>query len=166
MGRTDTDKEIAAHYEQYASLVHRRCKYILGSEDEAWDATQEVFIKLMNNLHTIKNQGSIYSWLLSTSTHLCISMLRKKSGSEFDEEVHSSDNESLRHDHRAAIKDVLAKVMQPWNSKIREVLIYSFVDEYTQPEIARLTGLGESTIRKYLALVKKKSQYLRPLLAE
>ena len=44
------DAEFKTIYDSYGSLVFSRCRKILGSEDEAWDATQEVFIKLMKNL--------------------------------------------------------------------------------------------------------------------
>jgi RNA polymerase sigma-70 factor, ECF subfamily len=158
---TTNNQELKDLYERYASLVHRRCKYILHSEDDAWDATQEVFIKLMASLNSIRNRGSVYSWLLSTSTNLCISMLRKKTGEEFDETVHAGENNpsKMSAEKRVIFKEIITKLFKPWDKKIRDVVIYSYIDDYSQKEISALTGLGESTIRKYLLRFKRGVQY-------
>ena len=155
----NTDQEIRDLYERYGSLVHRRCKNILKSEDDAWDATQEVFIKLMTFLPKIQNRSAIYSWLLSTSTNLCISMLRRKKGAEFDECIHSNETNCLSEGKRLILKEIITKLFLPWDKKIRQIVLYSYIDEYSQKEIAQLMGLGESTIRKYLTRFKREARY-------
>jgi RNA polymerase sigma factor (sigma-70 family) len=153
------DQELRDLYERYASLVFRRCLSILHSDDEAWDATQDVFMKLMAFLPKIRNRSAIYSWLLSTSTNLCISMLRRKKGVEFDECFHSIENDRLSEDKRLILREIITKLFLPWDKKIRDVVIFSYIDEYSQKEIAQLTGLGESTIRKYLTRFKREARY-------
>jgi RNA polymerase sigma-70 factor, ECF subfamily len=152
------DQELRDLYERYTPLVHRRCKQFLHSDDEAWDATQDVFIKLMKHLPNIENRSAIYSWLLSTSTNLCISMLRRKKGEEFDECFHSDGTGGLSQEKRFVLREIITKLFLPWDKKIRDVVILSYVDEYSQKEISQLTGLGESTIRKYLTRFKRESR--------
>lgn len=156
-GRRETEQELRSIYERYASLVHRRCRSILKSEDEAWDATQDVFMKLYKTLSSIENKGAIYSWLLSTSTNLCISMLRKRRSVEFNEEIHSEGgDEHVPHQERELLlKEILRRFLMPWDRKVREVVIYTYFDGYRQDEVAKLTGLGESTVRKYLTRFKR-----------
>lgn len=149
--------ELSDLYERYASLVHRRCKYILQSDDEAWDATQDVFMKLMSQLPKIENRSAIYSWLLSTSTNQCISILRKKRGVAFDECVHSDGARDLSQEKQYILREILTKLFLPWDKKVRDVVLYSYIDEYSQKEISQMTGLGESTIRKYLTRFKRES---------
>ena len=60
----ETEIEVRNLYERYASMVHRRCKMFLKSEDDAWDATQEVFMKLIHSLDIITKKDSIYSLLI------------------------------------------------------------------------------------------------------
>lgn len=153
-----TDKEIQELYERYAPMVHRRCMKFLKSEDESWDATQEVFIKLIDSIGTIQKKESIYSWLLSTSTNYCLTQLRKKQGVEFDEEYHSCEGVGgLPQERWMVVKEVMKHFLSPWDEKIREVIIYTYVDGYKQDEIAELTGMGESTIRRHLTTFKRKS---------
>jgi RNA polymerase sigma factor (sigma-70 family) len=153
----ERDAELKVLYERHGSLVHARCRSILRSEDEAWDATQDVFMKLFKALPSINKKESIYSWLLSASTNHCISLLRKRRSTEFNEEIHSSgsDNPAPHQERELLLKEVLTRFFAPWDRKTREVVMYAYFDGYRQDEIATLTGLGESTVRKYLTRFKR-----------
>jgi RNA polymerase sigma-70 factor (ECF subfamily) len=155
----EKENELRSLYERYAPLVHARCRSILHSEDEAWDATQEVFMKLHNALPSIEKKDSIYSWLLSTATNYCISLLRRRRSVRFDEEIHSAGStDHVPHQEKTLLlKEVVRRFLSPWDRKIREVVMYAYFDGYKQEEIAQLTGLGTSTIRKYLTRFKRKA---------
>ncbi|MBN1760415.1 MAG: sigma-70 family RNA polymerase sigma factor [Chitinispirillaceae bacterium] len=153
------ENEVRILYERYASMVFRRCRMFLKSEDEAWDATQEVFMKLMRSLDTITKKDSIYSWLLSASTNHCISQLRKKRHESFDEEYHgaSPSTGGLPQERRMVLDEIMRYFLSPWDEKIRQIIIYTYIDGYKQEEISRLTGMGESTIRRHLTRFKRES---------
>jgi RNA polymerase sigma-70 factor (ECF subfamily) len=153
----EQDAELKALYERHGSLVHARCRSILKSEDEAWDATQDVFMKLFKALPSINKKESIYSWLLSASTNHCISLLRKRRTTEFNEEIHSiaGDAPVPYQERELLLKEVLTRFFAPWDRKTREIVIYAYFDGYKQDEIASLTGIGESTVRKYLTRFKR-----------
>jgi DNA-directed RNA polymerase specialized sigma24 family protein len=142
MSQQNNDQELRDIYERYSSLVYGRCRFILRSNDEAWDATQEVFMKLMRSLPGIKDRSAIYSWLLSTSTDL-----------------HSKEGGRLPEEKRVVLREIIKTLFRPWDKKVREVVMYSYIYEYSQKEISQLTGLGESTIRKYLTLFKRGSRH-------
>ena len=155
----NNNEEFRALYERHASLVYARCRAIVKSEDDAWDATQDVFMKLLKALPSINKRESIYSWLLSASTNHCISLLRKRRSTPFDEEVHgvAGDHPVPRQERELLLKEVLTRFFAPWDRKTREVVIYAYFDGYKQDEIASLTGLGESTVRKYLTRFKRQA---------
>ena len=149
--------ELRDLYTRYASIVFSRCVSILKSEDDAWDATQEVFIKLSRALSSIRNKNAIYYWLMSSSTNHCISVLRKKKMDQYDENIHySRDTDHLPpQEKQFAMKELFKHFVMPWEKKVKEVIFYTYIDGYKQEEIARLTGLGESTIRKYLTRFRR-----------
>jgi RNA polymerase sigma-70 factor (ECF subfamily) len=155
MTESKNSRQLRELYEQYGSLVHSRCLYLLKSKDDAWDATQEVFMKLNNTLDTLDKIESMHSWLLRVCTNHCLSMLRRKKGVSFDEEYHVAEHPAQSIEQRTILRDIVNQVLLPWDSKVREILIYTYVDGYTQPEIAALTGMGESTIRKYLTRFRR-----------
>jgi RNA polymerase sigma factor (sigma-70 family) len=154
-----TEQELQSLYERYASLVHARCRSILRCDDEAWDATQDIFMKLYAALPKIKKRGSIYSWLLSVSTNHCISLLRKRRSVSFNEGIHGVSTESAIPPQERALllKEVLHRFFMPWDKKTRDVVMYAYFDGYRHEEIAQLTGMGESTVRKYLTRFKRKA---------
>ncbi len=148
---SESSGELRDLYKQYASVVHSRCVSILKSEDDAWDATQEVFMKLNRALPTIRNKQAIFSWLMSASTNHCISVLRRRKTIEFDENIHRQGEADIPvQEKKLAMKELFRRYFLPWNKKVQQVLFYTYIDGYKQQEIAKLTGLGESTIRKYL----------------
>ncbi|MBN1575341.1 MAG: RNA polymerase sigma factor [Chitinispirillaceae bacterium] len=152
----ETENEVRDLYERYASMVFRRCRMFLKSEDDAWDATQEVFMKLVRSLDTITKKDSIYSWLLSTSTNYCISLLRKKRHESFDETRHGiAEQNGLPQERRMLLNEIFRHFLAPWDEKTRQVVIYTYIDGYRQDEIAQLTGMGESTIRRYLTRFRR-----------
>jgi RNA polymerase sigma-70 factor (ECF subfamily) len=152
----ETENEVRVLYERYASMVFRRCRMFLKSEDDAWDATQEVFMKLIRSMETINKKGSIYSWLLSTSTNHCISQLRKKRHELFDEAYHGvSEGDALPQERRMVLKEICQHFLNPWDEKTQQVVIYTYFDGYRQDEIAKLTGMGESTIRRHLTKFRR-----------
>lgn len=155
MKTTENLTDIKSLYERYASMVHRRCKSFLKTEEDAWDATQEVFMKLVDALPKINKKESIYSWLLSTSTNHCISILRKKKHVSFDEEIHSAELKLLPQEKRAVLNEIFTHFFKKWDRKVQEVVIYTYFDGYKQEEIAKITGMGESTIRRHLTNFKR-----------
>ena len=157
----ETENEVRKLYERYASMVFRRCNMFLKSEDDAWDATQEVFMKLIRSLETINKKDSIYSWLLSTSTNHCISLLRKKRHELFDEAYHgSSEQKGQPQEQQMLLKEILRHFLAPWDEKTRQIVIYTYFDGYRQDEIAELTGMGESTVRRHLTKFRRQSAAL------
>ena len=56
------DIDIEEYYRRYAPMVLRRCRYLLGDEDRALDAMQDVFVRLMTGVKSLK--GTYPSGLL------------------------------------------------------------------------------------------------------
>ncbi|MBW2258741.1 MAG: sigma-70 family RNA polymerase sigma factor, partial [Deltaproteobacteria bacterium] len=46
---TLNEAELAELYDRYAHVVYRRCLSILGNEEDAHDATQETFAKVLRH---------------------------------------------------------------------------------------------------------------------
>jgi RNA polymerase sigma-70 factor (ECF subfamily) len=69
--------DIAAWYENYGPMVIRRYRRILGNENEALDAVQDVFLNLVR--WETKLPDKFPSSLLYTiATNICLNRLRKK----------------------------------------------------------------------------------------
>src|SRR2546430_6929102 len=54
-------------YKQYYDLVLRACKYYTRDEHEAEDAAQDVFIKVILRIDTLRNVSAMAAWLYSVA---------------------------------------------------------------------------------------------------
>ena len=69
------DIDLEVYYVRYGPMVLRRCRGMLRDEQAAFDAMQEVFVKLL--VHKKRLDGRYPSSLLYTiATNLCLNRLR------------------------------------------------------------------------------------------
>src|SRR5687768_4886066 len=48
------------------------------SHDDADDITQEVFIKIHQNIHTFRQDSQLYTWIYRIATNECLNFLTRK----------------------------------------------------------------------------------------
>lgn len=152
--------DVAAWYEKYGPMVIRRCRKILGNDDDAMDAVHDVFVNLLQakpRLH-----GSFPSSLLYTmATNTCLNRIRK-----YKREVlldFSGDRENLFFNEDGGFSQVEAELVLEAilkdESKTNRVIYYMyFADEMTLKEIGEAVGLSISGVRKRLEAFKKRTQ--------
>src|SRR5260370_38574614 len=51
---------------------------MVRNEHDAWDLTQEGFLKAWHSIHLFEGRSSFYTWLYSITVNLAISSLRRK----------------------------------------------------------------------------------------
>ncbi len=160
MGLSDDRERQRVLYEKYAPIILRRCLKFFSDEQDAEDATSEVFMRLMENWDGIADQDNAAHWIHRVATNYCIGVwrLRKSRATDADDKIedhpaHAEDD----LEHRIMVQDMVRKIMFPWNAVVREILVYTYWDGYSQDEIASITGIAPSTIRKYLTRFRKKA---------
>ncbi len=80
--------DVEALYQRYGAMVMRRCRQLLRDEDQALDATQDVFVQLLE--HRSRLQAEYPSSLLyRIATNLCLNRIRdrRRRGETADEEL-------------------------------------------------------------------------------
>ncbi|MBI4976818.1 MAG: sigma-70 family RNA polymerase sigma factor [Spirochaetes bacterium] len=153
------DFDLAAWYERYAPMVLRRCRYLLGNEDEAADAMQEVFMKVLDNRERLT--GKYPSSLLFTiATNICLNILRhrRRHPSVFDNDAINAI--AAADDVSGAVEagDMLARIFADEQEMTRTMAVMYYVDGMTYKEIGRETGLSISGVRKRLLDLGKRAR--------
>ena len=80
---------------KYKDLIYSQAFYSTGNSHDASDITQEVLIKLWNNMDNIRLQ-TVKSWLLTVTRNSCIDMDRKKREKYFSELYFEHDDEAVK----------------------------------------------------------------------
>jgi|SRR5579863_1770157 len=65
-------------YQLFRARVFGLCRYLLGRQEEAEDATSEVFARLPNALKSYEASLPFPRWLLSVTSHHCVDKLRRR----------------------------------------------------------------------------------------
>jgi RNA polymerase sigma-70 factor (ECF subfamily) len=74
------NKDIAAtaFVRKYQKFVYSVALRYIKDEDDAYDVSQDVFIKALNNLHKFRQESSIKTWLYKITANTSKTHLRKK----------------------------------------------------------------------------------------
>ncbi len=64
--------------QQYESKIYALAYRYMGNEDDAYDMSQEAFIKAYRSLRSFKGHSSFGTWLYRVTTNVCLDELRRR----------------------------------------------------------------------------------------
>jgi RNA polymerase sigma-70 factor (ECF subfamily) len=171
MAESATHTQIEILYKSYGAMVHRRCLRILGNEQDAMDATQEVFARVTRHYGSFRAEAAPSTWLMRISTNHCLNVIRDSASrrgklSAQRHELQPADSGTRAFDGIERAELIRALLIR-FDPEIQRLVIHHYLDGMTKIEVADLCGLSVPTVRKRLNLfVRRSRRYLqRELLA-
>jgi RNA polymerase sigma-70 factor (ECF subfamily) len=150
-----TDEEVEALCRRYGPMVFRRCQRLLGDAEEARDACQDVFVRLVQHRHRL--DGAYPSSLLyRIATNVCLNRIRERGRRPVTDEdaqlldLASAEEPGAQSHARLLLNRLFGR--HPESSRTMAVL--HFLDGLTLEEVADETGLSVSGVRKRLAKLR------------
>jgi RNA polymerase sigma factor (sigma-70 family) len=146
----DPDKAVANDlYKQYGFIIYRTCLKILLSEEEAKDALQTVFMKLIEQYGRIRDKERVVPWIFNAAKNHCYNVLRynKKFIGSVDADTTAGRD---RVDDRVADKELVRLAFSNHKKEVRDAVYYTYAEEFDQEEIRKVTGQSPATIRRNL----------------
>lgn len=151
-----TNEEIADIYSKYVDTVYRICFMMLKNIPETEDATQTVFIRLINCKKQFYCDEHLKAWLIVTSQNVCKDMLKSCWRSR-QVDIESIAEASYIND--APCNDLLEQVMGlPTKYKLPAYLYY--YESYSTEEISKILKINPSTLRTHLRIARQKLKLL------
>jgi RNA polymerase sigma-70 factor (ECF subfamily) len=151
-----TDTDLADLYDLYGHVVYHRCLSILGNEQDARDAVQETFARVIRSGDGFREQSSPLTWMYRISTNYCLNQVRNRKGRQTKLTEHRQDiiGEGIERPHETSDFDhaTLRGLLEQADEKTRACVIYTFFDDCTRQETANLVGLSVPTVRKRINL--------------
>lgn len=177
-----TDEELIKDYIEgekaaFTDIVNRYLKPIynfayrlVGSQKEAEDISQEVFLKAWKNIEKFDLQKSFKAWIYTIARNTSIDYLRKKKEipmSAFDEEDGRNvvedrivDAEPKADEIFAQTQDkkIIEKVIEELTIYQKEVVILKYVNGMSLREISEIMDMPHDTVKSHhrRALIKMK----------
>ncbi len=172
MAETATHTQVEILYNRYGAMVYRRCLRILGNEQDAMDATQEVFARVTRHYGSFRAEASPSTWLMRISTNHCLNVIRNRSTrrgklTASRHELQPADANGTRAFDGIERAELIRALLIRFDPEIQRLVIHHYLDGMTKTEVAALCGLSVPTVRKRLNLfVRRSRRYLqRELLA-
>jgi len=160
---------------RYRSQVFAITYNALRNEQDAWDLSQEVFIKAWRNIGKFRGQASFFTWLYRIAANMTIDWLRRKrieAGLEFDETTSPGEiapgaatlphSEPLPH-QRLQDGEIRARIdaaMEKLSPEHRLVVMLREIDGLSYEEIAEAACCSVGTVMSRLFYARKKLQAL------
>ncbi len=152
------DELIRATYADVYALSRR----MLADPDEAADATQEVFVRVMRSVLGFRGEAAFGTWLHRVTVNVCLTMLRKRSKARETGLVAGNspfampdDESDLASDlgapeERAETADLVRRselALAELPEDARTVVVLRDVEGLSTKEVADLLGITENLVK-------------------
>ncbi len=159
----------AAAFEQLVTAYERKVYALAlrstGSEADAADLTQEVFLRAWRSLNSFRGDSTVSTWLYRITMNICIDFSRKKSlqlvplsdeeGNELplpDRRTTNSPEAALENQELSRELNTALKQLTPEH---RQAILLRDVSGLTYQEIGRMLALEEGTVKSRLARARR-----------
>jgi RNA polymerase sigma-70 factor (ECF subfamily) len=164
--------------ERYQRKVYTLALGFVRDPDQAYDISQEAFLKVFRHLDSFQGASSFYTWVYRITVNLCIDLRRKKSHgtgqAEFDERIAHEEVGSpadqlspqrlgfdpARALHNAELRKKLLAALEQLSEQHRTVLLLREVDGLSYKEIADVMECPEGTVMSRLFHARRQMQEL------
>ncbi len=146
-------------FEQLAGKMFTVCLRYANDHMEAEDMLQDGFIRVFNNLHQFKFEGSFEGWVRRVIVNCALKHLQKKriQFTELKEnyfDTHYVDSYAYSN----LGEEELLKLISQLPDGYRIVFNLNIIEGYTHDEIAKLLNIQPSTSRSQLVKARKMLQ--------
>ena len=151
-----TDEEISDIYNKYSDTIYRVALMMMKNPDDAQDAVQSAFIKLINSKNHFETDEQIKAWFIVTVRNICRDMLKSSwntKRSDFEEAVQASQSSE---NYGNGIWDMVADL----DEKYRLPILLHYAEGYKTREIAKILGVTHGQIRTRIHRARKQLKIL------
>ena len=149
-------------YTKYGPMVLRRCRALLNNEEQALDAMQEVFVKVLQKSDVLDDRAPS-SLLYTIATNICLNELRRhkgrfvQDGNEMLEMIAGIEN----HEELVLTGHFLEQLFETEKETTKTMAVLHYVDGYTLEQTAAMMEMSVSGVRKRLRGLRERGLALK-----
>lgn len=171
-GTTNDEAALIQLYEQFRRPIHSYIFRLLGSQEDADDVTQEVFVRVFTAWNGLYERDNLSAWLYRIATNLCVDILRKRKriswwslGLRSRQDDPYSDNAS-QEDLAAFLADsggipeiaereLIRQTLSEMPTEYAVVLVLNAAQGVPYQEIATIVGISPNAAATRISRAKK-----------
>lgn len=153
---------------KYEKTVYNLALRMVGDRDDAFDMTQEAFIKAYGSLSSFRGDSKFSVWIYRITTNVCLDFLRSKSRKQQVSLTVSDDDEDAQLDIPDPSSDPEQQLMQKMSmqsveeglktlpDKQRQILVMRELGGMSYAEIGKALSLEEGTVKSRIFRARKR----------
>ena len=162
---------------KYEDRVYNHCLRLISDEEESFDLTQEVFLKVFRKIKNYEHTYAFYTWLYRITVNSCIDYMRRKkrmvpsislsmtshdnameSGREHD--IPDTTFTPTSHYEKAELNTKLNEALEQLSEKLRIILVLKEMEGFSYEEIAEILGVSRGTVKSRLFRARERLKEL------
>lgn len=151
-------EEFTELYLPLRGALYRVAFFILESEDDAMDAVQDLYLKLLSSPDALETVRNPKAYCITLMRNICLDRVRKASRRPETEVMEAVSDEfpaDERMSDRQRIKDICQK-LSSLPERERTVLRMKVFEDLSYDEIQKRTGIGYLSLRVLLSNARRK----------
>ncbi|MEK4426153.1 RNA polymerase sigma factor [Solibacillus sp. FSL K6-1523] len=146
------EDSISQIYNRYYLDVYRFLICFSGNPNDAEDYTQEVFIRVLNNLSKFNGSKNLKTWIFSIAKHVAVDHYRKKKfitffKDSFFQQMASIDQEPHELIEHIEMKRDIHEAISKLKPHYRAVVILRGINEFSIKETSEVLQCSESKVK-------------------
>jgi RNA polymerase sigma factor (sigma-70 family) len=156
-------------YDAYEKRIFNFCLRLVGSQEDAADATQDAFVKVLQRLPKITGELNFGAYLFTAARNASYDIIGKRKRAEPVEEIGDVTGRPLHGDERghidvdperAAMLAALQESVQTANAKLperqREVLALRELEDMSYDDIAAVMDMNRNSVAQLISRARIK----------
>jgi RNA polymerase sigma-70 factor (ECF subfamily) len=135
---------------------------MMHNHDDAYDISQEVFIRVFKSIRKFKGQSSFSTWLYRITTNACLDELRKRKNNKniisIDQEIQLEDGEVFRQieddgptpelvAERNELREIIKEAISKLSDEHKEVIVLRDIQGFSYDDIADIIKCPQGTVK-------------------
>lgn len=152
--------------ERFRDRVWRVCYRLLGNEQDASDAAQEVFLRLFLQRAKFEGRSKYSTWVHGIAVRVCLTMRRGRSRRQKHEMLGPDDTweqeQPDRDEQPAGLSLDLMRMLDTLDEEDRAILILKYAEGYEYDELSGMFGMTPSALKMRVSRAREKLQQRFP----
>ncbi|WP_243428293.1 RNA polymerase sigma factor [Clostridium rhizosphaerae] len=136
--------DFAQKYNLYSDMIFKVCMVYLGNKEDAEEAIQEAFFKLIYKSPQFVDEEHEKAWLIRVTINICKDMLR----SVWHKRVFKQEDIESYYDNSNDM-NVMEEILK-LSSKYKDVIYLYYFEDYSVKYISEILNISESAVKMRL----------------
>jgi len=152
--------------ERFRPRIWRICYRLLGNEQDANDAAQEVFVRLFLHRAKFAGRSKYATWAHAVAVRTCLTIRRGRGRRQKHEDTSTAEQweqqQPSREQPNSGLSLDLMRMLEILDEEDRAMLILKYAEGYDYEELASIFELSVSACKMRLARAREKLQQRFP----